>query len=169
MNKKKRNALSVTTELCKCEFLERCAKDPEKPINFNPKVNEFHFEYKTDRGSVSHLIIYHCPFCGGAAPESIRESLFEVVPLTEMKRLQKLTATIHSIEDALSKLGLPDEDSQSNVAGITPERDRKPQKIQNFRRIVYRNLSDVAEIHITDFLRDRVSIFFQGKPIGSKK
>ena len=73
---------SVTEQPCTCGFLERQADDPASPIVFDARLNEYHFEYPSPCAggdcptAKAEMMIYHCPFCGGAAPVSKRASLF---------------------------------------------------------------------------------------------
>ena len=68
---------SVTDTLCVCGYLERASEEPEVPIVFDAKVNEYHIANIGKNGG--HRVIYHCPWCGGAAPRSKRASLFATV------------------------------------------------------------------------------------------
>ncbi len=78
----KRTWASVTGDPCSCGFLEQAADDPNLPIRFDPLVGEYHFEFPSPFAgeacpeAKAQLTIYHCPFCGGAAPPSKRDTLF---------------------------------------------------------------------------------------------
>src|SRR6266545_3043282 len=72
---------------CQCESLEREANHPDSPIRFDPKLNEYHFIYRTSTGEEAKMMIYHCPFCGGRAPESRRDELFHRLTEAERHRL----------------------------------------------------------------------------------
>lgn len=96
-------SLSVTTKPCKCGFLERFAKDPNKPINFDKETNEYFISYHKG-GS---LIIRHCFICGGKAPASLRSSLFVIIPEREKERLHELTKDIDTLRKAIKVLGKP--------------------------------------------------------------
>ena len=64
---------SVTDQSCTCGYLQRAADDPDSPIVYDPQLNEYDFEYPSPCGpreygkASAYLMIYHCPFCGGAA------------------------------------------------------------------------------------------------------
>jgi hypothetical protein len=69
--------------------LEREANDPDSPIAFDKELNEFNFEYSTaGTERKAQWRIYHCPFCGGAAPESKRRALFASISDAEERRLR---------------------------------------------------------------------------------
>jgi hypothetical protein len=72
---------SVTEEPCKCGVLELAAKDPRSHIVFDSEVNEYHFRYphpiKGNPSAMGSMVIYHCFFCGGAAPASKRTGAVE--------------------------------------------------------------------------------------------
>ena len=69
----KPTSFSVTSKPCTCGFLECQADDPDSPIVFDARLNEYHFEYASPCSDVgcdsakAQMMIYHCPFCGGAA------------------------------------------------------------------------------------------------------
>ena len=67
---------SVTEIPCACGTLQRLAEDSEVPVEFDQRLNEFHFTFRGGDGSPAFLMIYHCPFCGGALPESKHDSLY---------------------------------------------------------------------------------------------
>src|SRR5262249_18444386 len=116
-----------------------------------------------------HKMIYHCPFCGGRTPESLRDTLFAEISDEEEGRLAELTQGIKTLEDAIVKFGPPEYDDPNGVKIETPESETTGPVIQSFRKITYTRLSGTADVHITDFIRDRVHIAFQGKYIGSSK
>jgi hypothetical protein len=68
---------SVTKVACTCGYLQRMAKDPAIPIEFDQRINEFHFTFPDPRGdgSAAILLIYHCQVYGGALPESKHDCL----------------------------------------------------------------------------------------------
>jgi hypothetical protein len=154
---------SVTNENCKCGYLESCANDPDGPIKFDKTTNEYYFSYdsKTENASGS-LIIYHCIFCGGCAPRSKRDTLFYTVPEIEKQRLVGLTKEIISINDAFKILGKPDQDYKHGIAVQTEEsEDSGPQTVYH-RLIIYKNLSGIADINITE-LENGVLVSIVGK------
>ena len=166
---KKRTFASVTTKDCSCNYLEQASRDNDSPIKFDPKLNEFNFHYPITGGGSGSLRIYHCPFCGGAAPKSLNSTLFATISSSELIRLRELTKDIKTIKDAFSKLGKPDEDDPAGAGINTPEKGGEPPKYETFHSLRYHGLSDVAYIEITDYLRERVHISFLGKCIGQKK
>src|SRR5262245_4848327 len=87
---------SVTEEPCECGYLSDAANDPDSPIAFDAELNEYNFQYPSPcgggacEGDKALLRIYHCPFCGGAAPQSKRDLLFTVISAEEQRRLLRL-------------------------------------------------------------------------------
>lgn len=165
---------SLTDQRCECGYLQRAADDPDSPIVYDARLNEFNFEYPSvpgdgDEGTKSMLRIYHCPFCGGAAPESKRDLLFAAVTLEEENRLGELLTGIKTLDDAIRKLGDPDRDEPDGVTQKTPERDGNPPIIESFRSIVYCGLSNTADVHIIDYRQNGVGIRLQGKCLGQDR
>jgi len=154
----RRTYWSVTDEPCTCGFLQNSADDPDSPIEFDAQTAEYQFRFDD-----SILVIYHCPFCGGAAPESKRALLFEPIPDAEHERVARLLDGITTIEEAIKKLGKPDFEGVS--ISKYPEMEGRAPRIENHREIRFQNLSDVAEIWITERFDGSVLWQLQGKPI----
>ena len=81
---------SKTEEQCDCLVLERAADDPNVPVLFDSKMNEYHMVHADGQG---HTIIRHCFFCGGKAPQSKREALFARVLHEELRRAGTVDAS----------------------------------------------------------------------------
>jgi hypothetical protein len=155
---------SVTDTPCKCAYLRRAADDPRQPIVFDKLTGEFHFQYReNDASGFSTLIIYHCPFCGGAAPKSKRSLLFHVIPPDEEHRLFALLDGITSIRAAIRKLGKPDDDNPRGISMETPQRGGHAPTKQWFRTLRYEKLSKVANVCVTERADGRASWRLQGK------
>jgi hypothetical protein len=161
--KDKPTRASVTTDLCECGYLQQAADDPDNPIVFEKETNEFHFTYRESSDDIpATLIIYHCPFCGGAAPPSKRDLLFAPIPREEHTRLTALLKPLKTIGDVLSTLGVPDHDSYS----VThyPSRDESAPGIIYNRELRYQGLSDVADVCIFECSDGEVRWTLQSKP-----
>lgn len=62
-------------EPCTCNYLQGLVDRPEFPIGFDDESLMYRFTYQEpDCEGPSMLLIYHCPFCGGAAPRSKSKS-----------------------------------------------------------------------------------------------
>src|SRR5262245_42398099 len=101
---------------CECRMLERFSKEPSVPIEFDAELNEYHI-----LGALGErLMVYHCPFCGGRAPDSRRNELFMHITLAEKLRLMELTRDLKTLDDVLGAFGSPDMD---NPAGVDVTKD----------------------------------------------
>jgi len=155
---------SVTDVRCKCRWLQDAADDPLQPIVFDKKTNEYQIRYREpDEINHSMLIIYHCPFCGGAAPMSKRASLFHAIPLEEKDRLLKLLAGITSLRGAIRKLGKPNYDNPRGTKVETPRRAGRAPTIQWYRTLCFDKLSKVADVWFTERADGQASWRLQGK------
>ena len=163
---------SVTDETCKCGYLENAANDPRMPIVFDASLSEYSFEFpspcendgcESDKAS---LIIYHCPFCGGAAPKSKRELLFAAVPPEEEERLHQLLCNLESLEEAIRVLGEPDMDMPFGDTVRQPEIDGRAPFSCSMRSLTYSKLSDTADVILTDYPGRGVAFTLVGKYIG---
>ena len=118
---------SVADVQCACDYLQRSADDPNNPIVFDADTGEYHFTYREpDCHGPSTLVIYHCPFCGGAAPESKRQLLFAVIPAEEDQRLAELLGPVRTIRGALKRLGKPQRDDRFGRRVVRAERWARP-------------------------------------------
>ena len=164
----KQTFASVTDTVCSCNYLQDSANNPELPIFFDKEVNEYQFKYKSDEGGAEGMmVIYHCPFCGGAAPESIRGTLFAKITQKEEHRLNDMLKEIKTMEDALKLLGDPNADHSNGVTVESLEIDGEPSQRESYRSITYTNLSDTVDVYITDYLNKGIHITFQGKYLGN--
>jgi hypothetical protein len=148
---------------CDCGYLERSADNPDIPIRFDEKMNEYHFVYERQDGIGGNLLLRHCPFCGGRAPESKRAAFFAVIPSAEESRLLKLTRAIHTVDDAVRSLGIPDNDYETGMISVKPEKDGNPPVTEGFRTLIYRSVSVVADIHVRVDHAGRTAVTLQGK------
>lgn len=159
-----RTFASVTDTECTCSYLQNAADDPRLPIIFEALTGEYHFTYREPGcDGLSTLTIYHCPFCGGAAPKSKRSLLFAVVPREEEERLAAMLYPLQSIGEAIEQLGQPDEDDPSGSRTMQPEIQGRPPSWQHCRMLTYTRLSDVADIHIIEQPDGRISWEVTGK------
>lgn len=127
---------------CTCGHLERMADNPEFPVHFDKRTNEYWITHDPGRYS---LIVRYCFFCGDAAPMSKRASLFAYVPETEKSRLAKLCEGIESFEDAMDRLGPPDFDVAGGMMVPASNGDERDKSVV-LRTMTYRQLSDTAEV-----------------------
>lgn len=140
---------SVTDAVCKCGYLQRAADDPDVPVVFDERVGEYHFAYfEPGSNTPATLIIYHCPYCGGAAPESKRHLLFHVVSSEEKHRLADLIAPINSVEELIEKLGKPDKDEPATMWERSEESGHRPSTVVPCRTVTYASLSEIADVHV---------------------
>jgi hypothetical protein len=154
---------SKTDLACDCGALDRAAKDPDLPIEFDARLNEFHLVHGRGR-----RLLYHCWSCGGKAPESLRDTLFARISREEQHRLLALVADVTTVSDLIARLGKPDSDSSRGVVIEMPEQDGKAPTVEARRVLVYANLSEVAYLSAEVNADDRVAISLQGKSIGPR-
>ena len=147
---------------CDCRWLERAAHDPTCPIEFDPELNEYNL--KTSAGG--SMRIYHCPFCGGRAPEALRAKMFATVSLQETARLHLLTKDLQSEADVLARLGEPTHTFDPGLTSIAPDEDDKPGAIRTYKTLRYDNHSDTATIEVYVERDGKVQIIFSGKYVG---
>lgn len=166
---------SVTEERCTCGYLERAADDPRSPIVYDARLNEYNFEYNDPYeggadGAVNSLLrIYHCPFCGGAAPPSKRGLLFAVIQPEEKSRLEESLRGITTMNEALRVLGPPNEDNPQGVVETRGEGEGSPPTSESFRMLRYTGLSDTVDVVFVETRTGHVHLCLQGKYVGLKR
>ena len=147
---------------CDCRWLERAAHDPTCPIEFDSELNEYNLK-TSDGGSMR---IYHCPFCAGRAPESLRAQLFATVSSEETMRLHQLTKDLKTEADVLARLGDPSHTFDPGAICIEPGKDDKAGEIRTCKSLRYENYSDIATINVNVSRHGKVRISFSGKYVG---
>lgn len=161
---------SVTEEPCRCGLLQDEANKPNGPIVFDAATGEYQFEYTSRRvggeEGKGHLIIYHCPLCGGAAPPSRRHLLFAVVPPDEQGRLMRLLEGIKTADEVIQTLGKADYDFPSGVTEEHPEGEGTAPTVRSYRTLTYTRMSEKADVVVTDYRERGLSVRLQGKYVG---
>lgn len=165
MRHKKPTPSSVTTTPCNCGWLERTSDDPSNPVLFDRDLQEFNIS-RSDGGI---LRIYHCPWCGGAAPPSKRSRLFAIVTQSEADRLERLLHKFSTLEEAIRVLGPPDKDSPRGILVATFSSRRKAPRQMYARCLKYTRLSKTADIDLFEDPRRGVSFAFGGKHLGKRR
>lgn len=153
--------------LCDCRWFERASRDEAIPVVFNEQMNEYHLVHKDGRG---HSLFYHCPFCGGRAPDSLRKTCWTKVSIEESHRLHQLTKGITTPQQLFERFGAPDHDMEVGGFSITPgSEDCPPETTIGPRRVVFTGLSDTADVHVRIDRYDRLRFSFMGRYIGPKR
>lgn len=132
---------SQDREKCECGWLQNAATDPDHPVKFDPQANEFNI-VKGDRS----IRIYHCPFCGGKAPESLRSTFFAHVSSEENERLVLLGTGVESLAQIVQKLGQPSRDDPVGAGMGMPAPDGQITQFLSYRVLTYTQLSQVADL-----------------------
>jgi len=152
-------------EICDCGQPQEMAEDPKCPVEFAENVNEFHL---TD-SSGGYWVMYFCPFCGGRLPESLRSRLFQRISDEERARLILMTEHLRTEKEVLAALGEPDDRNPHGVGRKIPEQDGQPARETWYPVMLYRKLSETADVRVTLYPNGKVSVSLQGKAISSGK
>jgi hypothetical protein len=147
-------------EDCDCGTLERCSKEPDHPIRYDERMNEYHLH-----DAHGQMLICYCPVCGGRMPPSRRASFFAHISEGEKIRLGSLLAGITTEKEVLQRFGRPDEEVDVGAVCFTAEKDGKPAHGIAARQLKYTRLSDVAEVIFQAYGDGRVSRMWYSKPL----
>jgi hypothetical protein len=154
---------SKTELLCDCGYLDRASKDPDHPIEFDARLNEFNFVHAGGR-----FRIYHCPFCGGRAPESVRAALFSQVSRDEQQRLFRIADASKTYSDVVASIGPPDRDEPIGTRVGKSELAGRPPELVAYRRLTYSRLSESADLHFDLHPDGRIASYnLSGKYLGT--
>lgn len=123
-------------------------------------------EYQVEHRDGGYSVIRHCPWCGGAAPRSRRASLFAVIPSAELRRLERLTASVRTVEDALETFGAPERRERQGLMVHTPGSGRRPARVETFPTMTFTKLSKVADVTVNDYGPKGVGFTFSPKYLG---
>lgn len=146
-------------DICDCGIMERCSKEPDHPIRFDARLNEYHLQHK---GGM--MMIYYCLFCGGRPPASRRKSLFIHVTNEEQSRLSLLLTGISTEQEMRARFGPPDEEIDMGLVSTTPENDGNPEHGRAARRLKYSRLSDAVTVIFDAYGDGRVTRTWYAKP-----
>jgi hypothetical protein len=135
-------------------------------ILFDERMGEYQIRRPDGTGAGP---LYHCPFCGGAAPKSKRASFFARVTWAETSRLKRLTKGVSSVAEALERFGTPTRDLADGMTIQTPASDTEPPTVTSFRVVRWDNLSDTASVDLTDYGVRGIKFTFVGKYLGDRK
>ena len=72
---------------------------------------------------------------------------------------------MRTLQDVTGAFGEPDTKQPIGMVITKPERDGKPETTQSYPVMIYKKLSDTADVHVTVYPADRVGISFQGKAV----
>jgi hypothetical protein len=161
----KRTFASVTTKPCKCRWPQDVSAEPENGVEFDSRTNEY--QLLTRSGGT--LILYHCPFCGGAMPRSRRAELFAYITEAERQRLGALTSGLASVDDAIRVLGKPQHDDPTGSGERAPAKGRRASRVTSQRMLTFTRLSKTADVDIIDHGPLGVRVSFRGKYLGKRR
>ena len=152
----KRTPDSVTEIDCTCGYLERAARDPDfTGIHFDPETREFEFVHNT-----LHCRIWHCPYCGGATPESIKKIEYAYITEAEEARLYGLFRPLKTIDEVIKGLGPACRDNPDGLRSRSPDG-----VIEHMRTLIYTKLSDTAIAYLRVYPQGRYQLLLEPRPL----
>jgi hypothetical protein len=102
-------------------------------------------------------------------PRSRRAELFAYVAEAEVERLDELTSTIRSVDEAVRAFGPPERDIAAGMRERTPERGGQPPRVVSHRVLSFSRLSDTADVQLIDCGPDGIRFSYVGKYLGATK
>ena len=138
---------------CNCQLPSQWAKDPNVPIQFDPKLNEYNL-----LGDARTITLYYCPFCGRRLPESKRGELFVEASPEEQSALQTRLKGMKTIGEVIAILGEPDIDFGSML--FQPEDKAIYGYIDVIRAIRYNRLAKTIEVTVQELEDGNLQIIY---------
>jgi hypothetical protein len=129
-------------------------------------MNEYQLRFHTPNSGQHKFRLRYCPWCGGSAPESLRQTFFATITGDEWTRLRKLTADLDSLDQVLSKFGPPDSDTKSGIGRMTRETADSGPIAESFRTLTYGDLSPTAIVRVAVHPDGSAHFSFGAKYIG---
>lgn len=153
----KRTPDSVTEVECTCGRLDEDARDPGATgIHFEPETRAFELVHPTSR---RRSRIWHCPYCGGATPESLGKLNFAFITQAEEARLYELFQPLKTVAAVLEALGPACADNPDGIRSRTPDGI-----IAHKRQLIYTKLSETAIVYLRVHPQDRYELLLHPRP-----
>jgi len=89
-------------ELCTCGSIAAWAADPELPVEYDERLNEY---------GMPGYFFYFCVVCGGRMPESKRDAYLATWTDADDAEFRARTEKLKSLEDVVAAFGPPDDQS----------------------------------------------------------
>ena len=133
--------------ICECKIIEQYSKDPDIPIRYDSKFNEYSLEFGSDNGG--NIYFEYCFSCGGRLPESKRGDFFTTPDKDLVNQYKKMLRGVNSAEEIIQILGTPD--FQYNNPTIREiDKDLYGIKEQK-RQFDYKQLSETFILSVSEY------------------
>jgi hypothetical protein len=140
-----------------CKHLTSLSRKPGSTIEHRSQQRQYWI-----RGSEGFsALVYHCFVCGRLLPRKASDQNFYVKSPKEEAVLKRQFENIHSIEEALQRLGHPDTDHGRHTEHIYP--DGKRTLIGHRRALFYERLAKTITVVILELLNGQFEVKFYPK------
>ena len=146
---------------CDCKSIDNYSKDPEVPISYDSKFNEYSINFVSDNGG--KVFLRYCFSCGGALPESKRCDYFTNPDETLIVKYKNMLKDVKNADDIICILGEPD--SQIDLPSIREEDKEIYGMKQQKRQFDYEKLSDSFILSVSEYIDGTFDYVFFGKQI----
>ena len=136
---------------CECNWPIRAVESLHFPVTSDDQMGEYHLQTIPN----GHAIMRFCPWCGGAFPESKRDSFFTDPRDDEVAQLDALIVAMTDVEAMRASLGEPDHTIPSH-----------PDNKQWICQYTYSSKWDSLELTVQETLDGKLNFSYGGKYIG---
>lgn len=130
---------------CNCGVIPELASNPNGPVKFEPKDNEYRLYNDPHDTSSGYHAMRYCFWCGRKL-EKLAPSEYLVIPETEEARLVRLTSSFKTFVDVQSVLGPANHEATGIARSAFSE--RCPQETELVRILTYTGLSPIANVMV---------------------
>ena len=138
---------------CECNRPHRAVRNDIYPVGFDDQMGEFYLVTNPS----GRATIWFCPWCGGAFPESKRESFFTTPSADDVLEVESHLKTIGSTDEMQVVLGVPDHTTEPNRTG-------NPWLCQ----YTYSSKWETLELFVHEAIDGTLSFSYGGKYIGNE-
>ena len=145
--------------ICECKHIENYSRDPEVPIGYDSKFNEYSINFGVDGGC--KIFLTYCFNCGGLLPKSKRSDYFTKPDQDLVKKYKEKLKGVKSVGEIIKILGEPD--SQFDGPPIQ-EKDKEIYGIKEQKRqFDYTKLSSTFVLSVSEYVDGTFDYCFFGK------
>ncbi len=149
--------MKITERKCKCHAISMLADDPNVPIQYNHKLNEYYLAF----GDNGQAPLYYCFSCGGRLTKSKRGQLFTKPSVREKTKITEKIKEARNIDDIVAILGEPDERHGEVLHSME---QKKKYGMKNVRQTLrYTSLAKTLNLLLQGYEDNSFAVMFEGK------
>ena len=154
------SAVDRSRTICPC--IQSHAGDPDGPIHWDARLEEFSLLVERDGWKHFHLMNF-CPWCGTRLPKSRRFLQYTLMSEADANAIEEKLRGATTASEVIARLGEPDR----TLPGWTPDPDRK--KLYGMKKVLrvlnYYRLSPTVRIAVQEYEDGSIHVDYSGQLI----